>query len=246
MSENTPDGKENQEQDSETALLQPSVRRKDSVIDIQEYTRTQIEDLQGQEQEVLVEGEEELCDEEPTRDKPHKGNVLTQLMRRKTGERAVRRHMEYDLKDMYPEMELLVANTKSKLNYQDPATIRALWLESKTNALAEWKMKYSKIKLGRKPKIEVRDTFTTDARKEFRKLKEEKERKDAEKVLADSTKPARDAPIFESVDIVSNATTDMRFKYNQNNPTVPRYYIEHFQIYKKPPFRVAVRVGKRC
>lgn len=164
--------------------------------------------------------------------------------------RVQRRHMalEYDLRRMYPEMSLLTETAKSKWNYQDPSVIRAIWIESKTNALAEWKTRFSKIKYLARPRIEVRPTVATEARKRFRRLQDEKRFKgDADDKWAKAAAAtadgwtARNAPEFQSVEIVSNATTDMRLKFNKNNPPVPRYYIEHFHRYKKPPFRIALR-----
>lgn len=150
----------------------------------------------------------------------------------------VKRVMEYDLSEMYPEMSVLTEKKKREWDYQDPETIRALWLESKTNVLAEWKVRYLNIKKkSRKPQIEVRDTTAHALRVEFLKNKEENA-KSAEQRELQMIERGRQSPKFDEVKLPTNTTTDMRYKYTRNNPPVPRYYLEHFDKHRKPPFKV--------
>ncbi len=151
-------------------------------------------------------------------------------------EKLVKRVMEYDVKEMYPEISVLTEKKKREWDYQNAETIRALWLESKTNALAEWKVKYSTIKKARKPSIEVRDTTAQALRLEHLKNKAETEKAAEEKDLRMIEK-GRESPKFDEVKLPTNTTVEMRYKYTRNNPPVPGYYLQHFEQRKKPPFK---------
>lgn len=145
--------------------------------------------------------------------------------------------LEYDLKYMYPEMNVLTEKNKNEWNYEDPKTIRALWLEAHTNALAEWKIKYAKIKRTRKPLIEVRDTASQYLRNEYRKNQRDKEKETEEKLLR-IIERGHETPKFSEVKLPTNTTTDLRYRYNRNNPPIPLYYLVHFDKHKKPPFKL--------
>lgn len=224
--------------------------RKKSIPDFKRYQRDSLElheKMQDLEDEEL-EDEEEQCQLEASREKPWYDTELQRALakfRKKSSGLQVRPVMEYELKDMYPEMSLLTDNKKRDWNFQDPSLIRALWLESKTNVLREWKFKNGKVSHKTKPKIEVRGTTTTEARMDYRRKQEQKQQQQIEKEVYELML-ARDAPDFEPVEIATNLTTDLRLKFNKNDPSVPRFYLEHFQKYKKPPFRTAIPVGKRC
>lgn len=180
------------------------------------------EELAGEEKESL--GEDESLPEEPKSE---------EVKRKRT---IINKVMEYDIKDMYPEMSVLVNKKKKEWDYQDPDIIRALWLESKTHVLAEWKVRNAKIKTG-KPSLEVRDNVTYTLRQEH--LQNQAELKKAlEEREFETGEIGREAPHFDSMQLVTNLTTEMRYKYNRNNPPVPSHYVEHFEKYKKPPFKL--------
>lgn len=224
--------------------------RKKSIPDFKRYQRDSLELHQGlsELEDELGEEEEEQCQLDASREKPWEDTELQRALakfRQKASGPRVQPVLEYELKDMYPEMSLLTDKKRSDWNFQDPNLIRAMWLESKTNILREWKFKYGRVTHKSKPKIEVRGTITTEARMDYRRKQEQEREKQIEKEVYE-LQVAREAPDFEPVEIASNFTTDMRLKFNKNDPTVPRYYLEHFQKYKKPPFRLAIPVGKRC
>lgn len=143
--------------------------------------------------------------------------------------------LEYDIKHMYPEMNILIQKKKREWDFQDPDIIRALWLESKTNVLSEWKVRNAKINTG-KPANEVRENVTFTLRQEHLKNKAELQKAVEEREF-EMTETAREPPHFDSIQLATNLTTEMRYKYNRNNPTVPRNYVEHFEKFKKPPFK---------
>lgn len=163
-----------------------------------------------------------------------------------TGKRRAKANLvlEYDLTDMYPEMSLLIQNTKKEWNCHDPEVIRAIWLESKTNALMEWKYKNSKILKRKKPDLVLQMNHTVQLRHEYRerqneRLKEEKRRQALLHV-------GREAPDFQEIKLPTNLAAELRYKFNRDNPPVPGYYLHHFERYKKPPFKVKVSSGTGC
>ncbi|XKL67785.1 hypothetical protein PGB90_003276 [Kerria lacca] len=216
-----------------------SFKHRDSIVDKESDRELMGEETEESNIEVGLNEAEEEIEKVNGEQLPGISSTKPKRIRARRGKSV----MEYDLKDMYPEIGLLTENTKREWNYHNPEIIRAIWLESKTNVLYEWKIKYGKIKQKSKPTIEVRDTNATNIRREYRKLKEEKRLKDEEKTFAQRNRMR--SPNFKAVEIVSNATTDMRLKYNKNDPNVPKYYVEHFQKYKKPPFRVMRYTCKR-
>lgn len=154
--------------------------------------------------------------------------------------------LEYDLEDMYPEIGLLIRSRKKDWDFSDPDIIRALWLESRTNLLSDWRVGAAKINFKKNPAIEVRSTFAISLRNEYRIRKENQQRKEEEKEFS-LINLGKENPVFGPVQIVSNLTTDMRFKYIRNNPPVPARYVEHFGKYRKPPFTLnAAPCGKRA
>ncbi|XP_065211249.1 nucleolin-like [Planococcus citri] len=167
----------------------------------------------------------EMAGEDTAADELYKGK------KRKT----VKPVMEYDVQDMYPEINILIQKKKREWDFQDPDIIRALWLETKTLALAEWKVRNAKIKID-KPSLEARDNMTANLRLEFLKHKAELQQALEERNF-EMTEASRDPPHFDAIQLATNLTTDMRYKYNRNNPPVPSHYIEHFEKFKKPPFK---------
>lgn len=149
--------------------------------------------------------------------------------------KKVKAVMEYDIKDMYPEINILIQKKKREWDYQDPDIIRALWLETKTLALSEWKVRNAKISIV-KPSFEVKETVTVTLRQEHLKNKAELQQALQERDF-EMTEASRDPPHFDTIQLATNLTTDMRYKYNRNNPPVPSHYIEHFEKFKKPPFK---------
>lgn len=188
------------------------------------------------EEEQMVEPEEGVDEEmeEPIDDEMVED---PKLAAKKKKQNLIKRVMEYDLSEMYPEMSVLTEKKKREWDYQDPETIRALWLESKTNVLYEWKVRYLHIKKNKKPQIDVRDTTAHTLRVEHLKNKEENA-KNAEQKDLQMIERGRESPRFDEVKLPTNTTTDMRYKYTRNNPPVPRYYLEHFDKHKKPPFKI--------
>ncbi|XKL59844.1 hypothetical protein PGB90_000860 [Kerria lacca] len=159
--------------------------------------------------------------------------------------RKVNKVMEYDISEMYPELSLLTEQTKKKWNYHDPDLIRALWLESKTNALAEWKVKHVKITFKKKPAIVVQLNQAMQVKQEYmeRKKTEEQERKRKDSIMTDS---GRRAPQFKQLKLPTTVTAQMRYKYNRDNPPVPEFYLRHFKKYKKPPFKTKTGIAGGC
>lgn len=186
------------------------------------------------EEEEMVEPEQagEEAMEEPTAAVVEEPKPVV----KKKKQNLIKKVMEYDLSDMYPEMSVLTEKKKREWDYQNPEIIRALWLESKTNVLFEYKVLYLHVKKHRKPQIEVRDTTTHSLRVEYLKNKEEKARIAEQKDLHIIEK-GRESPVFDQVKLPTNTTTDMRYRYTRNNPPVPSYYLEHFKKHKRPPFK---------
>lgn len=147
------------------------------------------------------------------------------------------RHLSFDISGMYPEMNTLTDKKRSEWNYNDPETIRALWLETYTNALSEWKMKFTTIKKRKKPSFEVRETAAQILRTDYIKTKKQMailNRERYERTVAKGGQPVK----FQEVRLPTNVATEMRYKFSRNNPPVPKYYMEHFGTYRKPPFRL--------
>lgn len=181
-------------------------------------------------------GEEALGEESVEEPKPDA---------KKKKQNLIKGVMEYDLSDMYPEMSVLTEKKRREWDYQDPETIRAIWLESKTNVLYEYKVRYLHVKKHKKPQIEVRETTAHTLRVEHQRNKAEKAKNDEQKDL-EMIEKGRESPKFDEVKLPTNATTDMRYKYIRNNPPVPRYYLEHFNKHKKPPFKIFGYGMARC
>lgn len=153
--------------------------------------------------------------------------------------------MEYDLEDMYPEIGILVSKSRREWNFHDPDIIRALWLESKTNVIEEWKIKHSKIAKGKEPNAEVVLNHTAQLRLEFLKQKEE-QRKAEYRKYHHAVAMGKLAPHFDTVKMATTHTTELRHKFNRNNPPIPSYYINHYNKYKKPPFKTKVNSSRGC
>lgn len=147
--------------------------------------------------------------------------------------KMVSRALEYDLQDMYPEVTLLFEDKQSAWNCQDPAIIRAMWLESKTNILREWKFRNGKIKSKEKPKLEVKPTVTVTLRKQH--LEEQAKMKDWKEMYIP---PGNDPPHYKQLQLPTNVTTEVRYNFTRNNPPVPSSYVLHYEKYKRPPFNV--------
>ncbi|KAK7586126.1 hypothetical protein V9T40_004002 [Parthenolecanium corni] len=152
--------------------------------------------------------------------------------------------LEYDLIDMYPEMSLLIQTTKKDWNCHDPEVIRAMWLESKTNALRAWKYKNTKILKRKKPDLTMQMNHTVQLRQEYRERMKERN-KEEERRLA-MLHVGREAPDFQEIKLPTNLTAELRYKFNRDNPPVPRYYLHHFERYKKPPFKLKTSSGTGC
>lgn len=150
--------------------------------------------------------------------------------------------LEYDLSDMYPELSTLTQTQKRNWNFSDPELIRAIWLETKTNALAKWKMKYSKIIKKKDPSIPVQINHAMQLRKEYRQAQKEREK---EQMLIEH-EIGKDAPQFNELRLPTTITAQMRYRLNRDNPPVPESYIRHFAKYRKPPFLNKAVPGLKC
>lgn len=147
--------------------------------------------------------------------------------------KMVSRALEYDLQDMYPEITLLFEDKQSAWNCQDPATIRAMWLESRTNILRDWKFRNGRIHSKEKPKLEVKPTMTVTLRKQFHHEKA-KEQDWKEMYIP----PGNDAPQYHELALPTNKTTELRYNFIRNNPPIPEAYVLHYEKYRRPPFNV--------
>ncbi len=184
--------------------------------------------------------EEEVFEEERPSSTSSKRKRRSSLFVKKVQKRP--NVLEYDLKDMYPEVDVLVVKKKKDWDFTDPNLIRAIWLEGRTNAVAEWKVRFGKIRKPGKPKIPVLMNNAAQLRLEFQKEKIEREKTKSEKESYLLTL-GKDAPEYTSTRVSTNTTAEMRYRYTRNEPPVPGYYINHFSKYKKPPFRIAGVVG---
>jgi hypothetical protein len=147
--------------------------------------------------------------------------------------------LEYDLEYMYPEIDLLCKSKRKDWNYNDPETIRAIWLEAKTHALADWKQKYVKIK--RSKDVKIHDNQANQLRNEFRKMKQEREQiEEASLVIG------RDAPVYHELTLPTTVTAQMRYKLNRDDPPIPDSFIFHYAKFKKPPFIRSTMTSERC
>lgn len=214
--ESNNEGSESEQPEQDTSENDEEVEEQDSAEEEKEYMdeRENLEDESGIE-------EEELTPEEATPQKPIK----------KKPKRLASRVLEYDIEEMYPEIELLVEKKKNEWNYQDPAIIRALWLESKTNVLADWKERNMKFNRKKKPTLEVRNTLAFTLRKDHLQEKAQKQ-----EVSLLQIPVGNDPPVYRAVQLPTNLTMEVRYNFVRNNPPVPRWYVEHFHTYKKPPF----------
>lgn len=192
-----------------------------------------ISDQTIQDDESLPDGEESLQDAEESRSTP------------KPKPKRPKGVLEYDLSEMYPEIDILIKTSRREWNYNDPDIIRAMWLESKTNVLQEWKVRNARIDKKKEPSVQVLLNHTAQLRLERQKQKEEQRKADFRKhhhMIA----MGKLAPHFDTVKMATTTTVEMRYKFNRNNPPIPGYYINHYDRYKKPPFKTKIHVGRRC
>lgn len=151
--------------------------------------------------------------------------------------------LEYDIEDMYPEMEVLTQKRRHEWNFLDERVIRAMWLETKTNVLAGWKERVAK---GRRPKkppaVEVRLNHAVELRFDYRQrqLEQQEEKQRHEERL----RVGNERPNFGPVTMATNTTAVLRHQYNRNEPPVPSRYLRHYDKYRRPPFNVFA--VKRC
>lgn len=202
--------------------------------------------LEGEESGGLdetYESEEQLNSEELSVEEEQVGEESTPAAAKKPARRLG--ILEYDLQDMYPEMAVLVQKTKRDWNYQDPDVIRAMWLESRTNILQEWKVKNAKIKSSKNATIEPVLNHTTQLRLESLKQKEEQRKAEFRKRLH-MLAMGRMTPQFDTVKMATTNTVEMRHRYNRNNPPIPGYYIKHYDKFKKPPFITKTTDANGC
>ncbi len=192
-----------------------------------------VEEEQLGEEELLAE-EEQIAEEEPPPPQ------ATKPPKRRN---AVKRAMEYDLKDMYPEVNILIERNRRKWDFRDPDIIRAIWVEAKTNALAEWKVRHAIVAKRKKPAMEVQYNTTTELRKKFLQDQRERERKEREQ---NKRIHRTELPEFDEVKLATNIATQIRYDYNRNNPPVPYYIVTHYHKYKRPPFTTFGLDKKGC
>lgn len=190
---------------------------------------------QSSEKRPIVETDEEKEKEDETKD--------AEITKSETPvKKKFKGILEYDLSDMYPELSTLTLTQKRNWNFSDPEIIRAIWLETKTNALAKWKMKYSKIIKKKDPSIPVQVNHAMQLRNEYRQAQKERER---EEILLEH-EIGKDAPQFNELRLPTTITAQMRYRLNRDNPPVPECYIRHFAKYRKPPFLNKVVPGLKC
>lgn len=163
------------------------------------------------------------------------GDPMTFQKNKRTPKKGL--SLEYNLKDMYPELGLLTAGTRREWDYGDPELIRALWLETRTNALNEWRIRYAKIKRRKEPTIAVHGTKTTRLRLGQKRKKEGVDYECEKGLCSIGWRPVYRSPNFLPVQVANNTTNELRINFKRNNPNLPHYYIEHFHKYKRPPFK---------
>ncbi len=178
---------------------------------------------------------EEINEEEEEEEKEDKNVARYSKGRRRRYKGSVSRVMEYDLEEMFPDMSLLIRR-KRDWDFHDPDLIRAIFVESETSILADWKAIHARIRLSKKPEYVVRNNRSNDLKLQFLRTKMEKERRENKK-LERMVKLDRGMPTFPVVQMATNVTTQLRHSYSRNNPSVPGHYVQHFFKYKKPPFR---------
>ncbi|KAK7573327.1 hypothetical protein V9T40_010518 [Parthenolecanium corni] len=155
--------------------------------------------------------------------------------------------LEYDIGDMYPEMEVLTEKKRHEWDYLDERVIRALWLETKTNVLADWKERAAKRGGGgrrskRPPAVEVRLNHAAELRFDYRQRR--LEQREAERRRDERLRMGGARPHFGPVTMATNTTAVLRHQYNRNDPPVPSRYLRHYDKYRRPPFNVFA--VKRC
>lgn len=159
------------------------------------------------------------------------------------GERR-RSLLEYDIGQMYPEMEVLVEKKRSEWNYLDERVIRALWLETRTNVLDGWKQRTAKFgaRGKKRPVVEPRLNHVAELRLEYRA--QQLERKQADDRRNERLRVGNDRPHFGPVTMATNTAAVMRHQFNRNDPPVPSRYLQHYDRFRRPPFNVFA--VKRC
>lgn len=146
--------------------------------------------------------------------------------------------LDYDISGMFPDMKLILKKPRHTWNYDNPEVIRAIWLEQKTNVLAEWKIRHSKRQMTKKPK--VNQNRTTLLRMEYQEHKRDlmvalnKKRLELWEI-------GREVPYFEECYLLTNSTSYMRYHYNRNIPPVPAHIAEYYLKHKRPPFLPGTR-----
>lgn len=148
--------------------------------------------------------------------------------------------MEYDHEDMHPDISLLVM-PKRDMNFQDIDLIRAMYVESETNLLSRWKEENARRKPSGKPKIEIRYTKSDKLKKLYREFKLEKEKYERNKPKY-IEKANLNPPKFASVLMPTTITAMYRFARSRNDPEVPKYFIQHYERYRKPPFKLLTKI----
>jgi len=155
-----------------------------------------------------------------------------------------KRAMEYELAAMYPEVRLLVEQKRREWNYGDPDVIRALFLEAKTNALAEWKVGRAVVAKRKRPLIEVQETTASKLRRQHQAAQHEQRQSELrrDERMYDRQQP----PEFAEVKLATNATAQLRYNYTRNNPPVPGHFLAHYERFGKPPFHIFGVGSKGC
>lgn len=143
--------------------------------------------------------------------------------------------LKFSADEEFPNLNLLVRKKRKDWNFNDPDLIRALYVESETNLVSQWKAHNAIIKSNTSQFF--RHNRSSRLRHDHLLLKKQKERKQRLK-LDGLLKLDRSVRDFRVVHTLTNATTLLRHSFCRNHPSVPRHVIEHYLHHHKPPFKV--------
>ncbi|KAK7586032.1 hypothetical protein V9T40_003908 [Parthenolecanium corni] len=212
-----------------------------------EEPATNEESIEEEAEEEVDHGEAaaagEADEEDDDKPRPLQPPEITEAAGESGRRKRVQRFMEYPLSDMHPQMHLLIEHKRREWNYSDPDFIRALFLEAKTNALAEWRVGRAIVAKRKKPLIEVQETIASKLRRQQLEVRQEKLQNQQQ---LDERIHNHQQPDFTEMKLATNVTTQLRYNYTRNNPPVPRHYLTHYERFKKPPFHTYGTGSKGC
>lgn len=154
---------------------------------------------------------------------------------KKKSRHEVMRVLEYDYHEMIPDMTVLTTRKKRDWDFHDPDVIRAIYIESETNALTKWRAEHAKIDMRKHSAQEIRPNRSYNLRLRLLRKKQAIEEKKT-RLMEKMNDFERDVPQFDGT-LRSNMTDELRRDFIRNQPAIPSHYMDHYAKWGKPPFK---------